>query len=129
MNDSNGHNESVTVGAGGLWAKLKGREPFLRVLILASMVGVGWLVQFGLAKWGDPFDLKQAFQAQSHLYMLESEQRRVEHDRFNESIRAHTYIFWLCSPQNRSVELQKKCAELDLQMPPSLRNMMKDRGQ
>lgn len=128
MNTSNDNNESVTVGAGGMWAKLKGREPFLRVLLLISMLASWYLVNINLARWGNPIDLEATLLAQTNLLVIHDKNQTHAREALTEAINRMTYVNWVCSPLNTEVRMKEKCAALDLQMPLGLREMMHSKG-
>lgn len=129
MTDSNDHNESVTVGAGGLWAKLKGRDPFLRFIVLLLTAGLIFLVNFNLRDWGHPFNLQKSFQEHSDFLVAERKARAEEHEEIRKWIRAFLYMNWICSPTITDPKLRTRCQELNLQIPPEVQGMMRDRGQ
>lgn len=117
-----GDEESITVGGGGLWTKLRGRDPFLRVVLLLAIAAIGYFVNFNLSKWGEPFDVHK-------LLMEHRIASHEEHATFQGTLRAYAYIAWICSPHIEDPTLRQNCRDLNLQMPPEVRGMMKTREQ
>lgn len=100
------NNQSIEVTGGPVPFKLRGREPFLWLLIVGLLAGVAYLTVFSLGQWGTPIDLGKTMKdmQESHTAIVEAQ---------NEG----TYVLSVCLNANR----KKECEQLNLQMPDSLR--------
>ena len=105
--------QSVSAGAGNKWIKITGPSAFLVALVIVLLAVIGYLMNFNLRSWGEPFPIKQA---------IENHESRMwdQHQLIVDALERNTYVQWACSANNSTVEAKQKCSQVDLMKPESL---------
>ncbi len=103
-------NEELSIKLpGGPSVNIRGRDVVLIGIIVVLCGAVFWLASFSLKSWGEPFNLKYAFEAHD----LEIQR---QHTSYINGVQELTYVMSVCLNQARKDE----CQNLRLAMPDSL---------
>ena len=105
-------NESQSVAIQG-WGKrigLTGPNAFPWFVIMLLMIGIGYLIDFNLKNWGEPFPIKTTIA--NHQAVMNQ-----DHGNFRASVDELTYVMSVCLNK----KLDAECADIRLSMPDSLR--------
>jgi len=107
--------ESIEAAPFGIPFKVRGREMGLVLVIFILVMGLGWMVNFVMAGWGAPFDLKAW--STSH-----SEEMEKQHRQYVNAVNEFSYVVSVCMNKSR----QDECQRLRFAMPDSMYRKLLD---
>lgn len=110
--------QSLKVSVGeNRWVKLSGPSAFLSAFIIFLLIVVGYLVNFNLKSWGEPFAIHEAFMEANAIVNDHTSKMTLQHNDMLLATRWNTYVLRYCSGNDTSHDAKQRCAQIDLMRP------------
>lgn len=107
------------------WINITGPSAFLTAMVILLLCVVGYLVNFNLKSWGDPFPIKGAFEIQQNKLDDHTVIMSTQHNEMLLAMRWNTYVLRYCSGNDTSRDARDRCSQIDLDRPEPESNMQR----